>query len=109
MSAPAYLIVEMHVTDLEQYRHYMAEAPAVVKAAGGEYLVRGGRHEPLEGQWQPGRLAMIRSGGITTFTFESKTAFPETGGIVLALHDQIQTFEVPFKIDNISLLGMPMK
>jgi uncharacterized protein (DUF1330 family) len=25
---PAYLIVEMHITDMEQYKQYMAEAPA---------------------------------------------------------------------------------
>ncbi len=60
MTAPAYLIVEMHITDMEQYRQYMAEAPAAVKAYGGEYLVRGGRHESLEGDWQPHRVAMLR-------------------------------------------------
>ena len=60
MSAPAYLIVEMHVTDMEQYRQYMAAAPAAVKAYGGEYIVRGGRHESLEGDWNPHRLAMLR-------------------------------------------------
>ena len=60
MSTPAYLIVEMHVTDPEQYQQYMAEAPATVRAYGGEYLVRGGRHEPLEGDWQPHRLAVLR-------------------------------------------------
>ena len=60
MSAPAYLIVEMNITDMEQYRKYMAEAPAAVKAAGGEYLVRGGRHEALEGDWQPHRVALLR-------------------------------------------------
>jgi uncharacterized protein (DUF1330 family) len=38
----------------------MAEAPAKVKAFGGEYLVRGGRHETLEGDWQPHRVAMLR-------------------------------------------------
>ena len=27
----AYLIVEMHITDMEQYKLYMTEAPAVVK------------------------------------------------------------------------------
>ena len=37
-----------------------AEAPAVVKAHGGEYLVRGGRFEVMEGQWQPARIAMLR-------------------------------------------------
>ena len=56
----AYLIVEMHITDPEQYKQYMAEAPAAVKAAGGEYLVRGGRHEVLEGDWQPARVALLR-------------------------------------------------
>jgi uncharacterized protein (DUF1330 family) len=56
----AYLIVEMHITDMDQYKQYMAEAPAVVKAFGGEYLVRGGRHEALEGDWQPHRVAMLR-------------------------------------------------
>ena len=38
----------------------MAAAPAAVAAAGGEYLVRGGRFEALEGQWQPNRIAMVR-------------------------------------------------
>ena len=60
MSAPAYVIVEMHIRDLEQYKQYMAEAPAAVKAAGVEYLVRGGRHEALEGDWNPHRVAMLR-------------------------------------------------
>ena len=57
---PAYLIVEMNITDPEQYKRYTAEAPAAVKAAGGEYLVRGGRHEVLEGDWQPHRVALLR-------------------------------------------------
>jgi uncharacterized protein (DUF1330 family) len=56
----AYLIVEMHVTDPEQYKQYMAAAPAAVKAYGGEYLVRGGKHEALEGDWQPHRIALLR-------------------------------------------------
>jgi uncharacterized protein (DUF1330 family) len=57
---PAYLIVEMKVTDPERYKEYMARAPAAVKAAGGEYLVRGGRNEALEGGWHPHRTAMLR-------------------------------------------------
>ena len=60
MTAPACLIVEMHITDMEQYKQYMAAAPTAVKAYGGEYLVRGGRHETLEGDWQPHRVAMLR-------------------------------------------------
>ncbi|MDO8420019.1 MAG: DUF1330 domain-containing protein [Rubrivivax sp.] len=57
---PAYLIVEMNISDPARYREYMAAAPAAVKAAGGEYLVRGGRSETLEGDWQPHRVAVLR-------------------------------------------------
>ena len=60
MSAPAYVIVEMHITDMEQYKQYMAAAPATIRAFGGEYIVRGGRHESLEGDWNPHRMAMLR-------------------------------------------------
>ena len=49
----AYIIVDMQISDLEQYKKYMAEA-------GGEYLVRGGKFETLEGTWQPARIAMLR-------------------------------------------------
>ena len=56
----AYIIVDMKITDPEQYKQYMAAAPAVVAAAGGEYLVRGGKTEVLEGGWQPGRMALLR-------------------------------------------------
>ena len=58
--AAAYIIVDMLISDMEQYKQYMAAAPAAVAAAGGEYLVRGGRFEALEGQWQPSRMAMLR-------------------------------------------------
>ena len=56
----AYVIVEMKISDPERYREYMAAAPATIAAAGGEYVVRGGRHESIEGDWQPARLAMLR-------------------------------------------------
>ena len=56
----AYIIVDMKITDMAQYQQYMAVAPAAVAAAGGEYLVRGGQVETLEGHWQPSRVAMLR-------------------------------------------------
>jgi uncharacterized protein (DUF1330 family) len=56
----AYIIVDMKVSDPEQYKDYMAAAPAAVKAFGGEYLVRGGKFEVMEGNWQPARIAMLR-------------------------------------------------
>ena len=56
----AYVVVEMKVSDPEQYKQYMAAAPATIAAYGGEYLVRGGRHEALEGDWQPARVAILK-------------------------------------------------
>ena len=56
----AYLIVESNITDPEAFKRYMAAAPAVVQAFGGDYLVRGGRIEVLEGDWQPPRLTVLR-------------------------------------------------
>jgi uncharacterized protein (DUF1330 family) len=58
--AAGYVIVEMNIKDAEQYRKYMAEAPATIKAAGGEYLARGGKSETLEGDWQPHRVAVLK-------------------------------------------------
>ena len=60
MAAPGYLIVTMNISDLEQYKKYMAEAPAAVAEFGGEYIVRGGRLETFEGDWQPARLGVLR-------------------------------------------------
>ncbi|MCX7659919.1 MAG: DUF1330 domain-containing protein [Caldimonas manganoxidans] len=56
----AYVIVDMQIADPQQYQQYMAQAPAAVRAFGGEYLVRGGRLQVLEGDWQPARVAMLR-------------------------------------------------
>jgi uncharacterized protein (DUF1330 family) len=56
----AYIIVDMKISDAERYKQYMAAAPAAVKAFGGEYLVRGGRHAVMEGDWQPTRMAVLR-------------------------------------------------
>lgn len=67
------------------------------------YLVVDGVRTEIE------RNGYSSSGNVTTFTFESKTRYPEKGGIMLELYDKIETFEVPFKIENISLLGAPLK
>ncbi len=58
--AVAYLIVESKISDPEQFKHYMAAAPEVVKAFAGEYLVRGGQIEVIEGDWAPTRMTVLR-------------------------------------------------
>jgi uncharacterized protein (DUF1330 family) len=56
---PAYVIVDIDVTDPERYDQYKAATPATIAAAGGRFLVRGGQVTILEGDWQPSRLVVL--------------------------------------------------
>jgi len=58
--AYGYIIVDMQITDMDQYKLYMASAPESVAQAGAEYLARGGTLEVMEGDWTPGRMALLR-------------------------------------------------
>lgn len=55
----AYALIEIEVTDPENYARYRAMAPAIVAAFGGTYLMRGGATETVEGTWQPERLVIL--------------------------------------------------
>jgi uncharacterized protein (DUF1330 family) len=56
---PAYVIVETDISDPEQYEQYKAASPGAIAAGGGRFLVRGGEHVVLEGDWQPTRLVVL--------------------------------------------------
>ena len=56
---PAYVIVDIDVTDPERYEQYRAAVPATLAAADGRFLVRGGGITILEGDWQPSRLVVL--------------------------------------------------
>jgi len=56
----AYVIADIKISDETQYAQYRALSPAAVAAAGGEFVIRGGRHETLEGNWKPSRMVMLR-------------------------------------------------
>jgi uncharacterized protein (DUF1330 family) len=56
---PAYVIVDIDVTDPERYEQYKAATPATIEAADGRFLVRGGQITVLEGAWQPSRLVVL--------------------------------------------------
>ncbi len=55
----AYLIVRVNVTDPEQYEKYKLLTPAAVAANGGKFIVRGGRHEALEGPADDRRVVVL--------------------------------------------------
>jgi uncharacterized protein (DUF1330 family) len=60
----AYLIIDVDVRDSNRYQTYMRETPKLIQKHGGEYLVRGGAFEVLEGAWEPHRLVLFRFPGM---------------------------------------------
>jgi uncharacterized protein (DUF1330 family) len=56
---PAYVVVEIRITDPELYEQVKQQTPPVVAAYGGKYLARGGHTEALHGDWSPERLVVI--------------------------------------------------
>jgi uncharacterized protein (DUF1330 family) len=56
---PAYIIVNIEVTNPVPYERYKAMAEATVTAYGGKYIVRGGPAERLEGGWEPKRVVVL--------------------------------------------------
>lgn len=55
----AYVIVDLEVTDPAVFKEYGAQVPATVEKYGGRYVVRGGKSETLEGNWDPKRVVVL--------------------------------------------------
>lgn len=55
----AYVIGYLDVHDRETYRGYAALVPATLEPFGGSFLVRGGEHATVEGDWQPHRVVVL--------------------------------------------------
>jgi uncharacterized protein (DUF1330 family) len=56
---PAYIIVEIDIIDPIGYEEYKKLAGASVEKYGGKYVMRGGKTEVLEGDWQPKRIVVV--------------------------------------------------
>ncbi len=57
---PAYIIVDIDVVDPAGYEKYKKLAGATVEKYGGKYIVRGGKNEVLEGDWNPKRVVVLQ-------------------------------------------------
>jgi len=57
---PAYIILEIEVTDPVGFEEYKKRAAATVEQYGGKYIVRGGACETLEGDWKPKRIVVLK-------------------------------------------------
>ncbi|MGD9419173.1 MAG: hypothetical protein Q7R22_009530 [Verrucomicrobiota bacterium JB025] len=69
----------------------------------GAWLVVGGEKRELR------RAGYGSSNGVTTFTFEAEEALSDKAGVVMEVHDELRTFDVPFRLENIDLAGKPAK
>lgn len=56
----AYLIADVEVADPQAYAEYRRRVLPLVERHGGRFLVRGGPHRVLEGEWRPRRLVVIQ-------------------------------------------------
>jgi uncharacterized protein (DUF1330 family) len=55
----AYLIVDIDIRDAAGLEEYRNRVPATVTKYGGRFIVRGGKLEKLEGNWEPKRLVLL--------------------------------------------------
>lgn len=68
-----YLIAYVDVTNPTQYEDYKRLSSAAMQAHGAEVCVRGGAVQPLEGDWAPTRVIVLKFP-----SFEAAKAFYET-------------------------------
>jgi uncharacterized protein (DUF1330 family) len=59
MNMAAYVIGNIEVTEPAAFQEYRNRVGATVEQYGGKFVVRGGRVNPKEGDWQLGRLVML--------------------------------------------------
>lgn len=55
----AYLLAQVEVRDMQQYRQYTQRTPALIAQYGGRFLVRGGEVVTLEGAESHRRIVLI--------------------------------------------------
>ena len=55
-----YVIAQIEVTNHENYKEYLAKVTNIVKKFDGEFLVRGGEFEHVEGTWKHSRNIIVK-------------------------------------------------
>lgn len=57
---PAFVIIEIDITDQKKYDEYKELTPATISAYGGKFVLRGNPVTVLEGEWNHERLVMLK-------------------------------------------------
>ena len=55
-----YLIAQINVNNLENYQEYLKNVTPIAKKYDGEYIVRAGKFEIMEGNWPYKRNVVIK-------------------------------------------------
>ena len=55
----AYLLADLDVKDAAGIANYRDKVGGTITKYGGRFVVRGGAHEVLEGDWRPTRLVIL--------------------------------------------------
>ena len=56
----AYFIIQINITNPENYKDYIVQVTPIVKKFGGRYIIRGGKSENVEGSWPFERTVVLK-------------------------------------------------
>lgn len=60
----AYIVVDIEITDPNEYQKYAQQTAATLERYGGKFLVRGSNPETLEGDWKTKRIVILEFPGV---------------------------------------------
>ena len=60
-SKAVYMIGDVDIKNIEEYKKYMEKVKPMIESYGGEYLIRGGEIDSLETNlWKPTRIVLVK-------------------------------------------------
>ena len=60
-SKAVYMIGDVDIKNIEEYKKYMEKVKPMIESYGGEYLIRGGDIDALETNlWEPTRMVLVK-------------------------------------------------
>ena len=77
----AYIIARIEVTDLEAYKAYAAQTPAIAESFGGKFLVKAGPFEQIEGHGPDRHVVIEMPDMATAKAFYNSAAYQKILGI----------------------------
>ena len=60
-SKAVYMIGDLDIKNIAEYKKYMGKVKPMIESYGGEYLIRGGEIDALETNlWEPTRIVLVK-------------------------------------------------